>query len=443
MKKIDISNYKSWREVKVLLATFLCLSFIVISCKKKDNLLGTGVLPDGTTLNTRGIDTFQLFTSSIREDSVSTLNPSSNLLGTYIDPVFGKVDASFYTQVAISNLNPTFGNEIKIDSMVFSMLYSDFYGSNDEQTIEIFRVTEDMDVASSSTFYAFSNLNYDPNNLVANTSTTFIPSPNSETVVDGDTVSPQLRVQMDTNFARTLIEEAQTGSSFSSTDNFKDFLKGFYIRTNNPTQGLNEGGISYFNNADPASGITIYYQEKVNGNYEKFTYSLLISGNEIDFNHFEVDQTGTNVENVINNPSAGLTEYYAQAFTTRAKINIPSLNDIPYGAIVQEATLTLPISYYTTDPMHPSLFLSSFPVDQSNAASFSASISTVSYDDAAKAYKIDVRNYIQKVIAGEIDNQGLFISPTFFNTTASRIVFNGPNTTNKRKPTLNILLTDN
>ncbi|SFT81609.1 protein of unknown function [Lishizhenia tianjinensis] len=443
MKKINISTYKSWREVNLLLATFLCLGLLAVSCKKKDNLLGTSVLPDGTTLSTSGIDTFSLYTYSVSEDSVSSLHPNYNLLGSYIDPVFGSVDASFYTQVDISNLNPTFGNDIKIDSMVFSMVYGGYYGNLDEQTVEIYQVTEDMDLANDETYYGFSTLNYDPTNLVTPNTGTFTPTPETPSVVDGDTVTPQLRVHMDTNFARTLIDEAKNGTSFSSSESFKDYLKGFYIKTNNPTQSVDEGGILYFSNTNAASLITIYYREMVNGSYETFSYTFLISSDEIDFNHFESDQTGTNVENVISNPSAGLNQFYAQAFTTRAKIDIPSLSDIPYGAIVQQATLTLPVSYYTTDLKNPSLFLSSISDLGLANEELSAIASTVTYDDATKAYTIDLRTYIQKIITGEYENNGILISPSFFNTTAERIIFNGPNTTNKKKPTLNILLTDN
>ncbi|MDX1445158.1 DUF4270 family protein [Lishizhenia sp.] len=444
MKKTNISTYKSWREVKLLLATFLCLGVFAVACKKKDNFLGSNVLPDGTTLSTSGIDTFSIITSSVSEDSVPALNPRFNLLGSYIDPVFGSVDASFYTQVDISNIEPVFGDDIKIDSMVFSMVYDGYYGNLDEQTVEIYQVTEDMDLEDGETYYSFNSLNYDPTNLVAPNTGTFTPTPNTQSVVDGDTVVPQLRVQMDTNFARDLINEAKTGNSFASSENFKDYLKGFYVRTNNTTQTLDEGGVLYFSNTDAASLITIYYREMVNGAYEQFSYTMLISSDEIDFNHFDYDHTGTNVENVIDNPSAGLIEYYTQPFTTRAKIDIPSLSDIPYGAVVQEAILNLPVSYFTSDPYSPSLditLLANLGINDTEDLALIAR--EVKYNDITKSYSINLRLYVQKIISGEIENNGLLISSSFFNTRAERIIFNGPNTTNKKKPTLNILLTDN
>lgn len=443
MNKQNISNQKAWRGVKQLLATFLCLGLIAVSCKKKDNLLGANVLPDGTVLHTDAVDTFSLITSTISEDSISSLNPNYNLLGSYVDPVFGPVNASFYTQIDITSLDPVFGDNIIIDSFVFSMVYGGYYGNLDDQTVEVYQLTEDMDLADDETYYSDDNLMYDATNLVSLNTGTFTPRPTTESIVDGDSTVPQLRISLDTNLAKTFINEAKNGTSFSSSENFQDYFKGLYITTNNPSQAVDEGGILYFANTDADSKLTIYYRELVNGSYQSFTYSFLISGDEIDFNNFSTNLTGTNVENVIQNPSEGMYEYYAQAFTSRAKIEIPSLSDIPYGAIVQEATLIIPISYYDTDLKNPSRFLSILSDLGIEGEDLSVAANVVTYNNDIKAYSIDLRNYVQGIITGEYENNGLLLSPTFFNTTAERIIFNGPLTTNKKKPTLNILITDN
>ena len=73
MNKIKFSK---WRKGLVLSATFLFALFLVVSCKKKDSLLGQNSLDSNELLNSGGIDTFSLNTFSIFEDSVITDNPA-------------------------------------------------------------------------------------------------------------------------------------------------------------------------------------------------------------------------------------------------------------------------------------------------------------------------------------------------------------------------------
>jgi hypothetical protein len=58
------------------------------------------------------------------------------------------------------------------------------------------------------------------------------------------------------------------------------------------------------------------------------------------------------------------------------------------------------------------------------------------YSDVKKLFFMDIRDYVQSIVAGDLENNGLVISPRFFINSAERIVFNGLNTTNKVKPKL-------
>jgi lysophospholipase L1-like esterase len=58
------------------------------------------------------------------------------------------------------------------------------------------------------------------------------------------------------------------------------------------------------------------------------------------------------------------------------------------------------------------------------------------FDNAKKQFKLNVKNYIQAIANGNIENNGLVISPRFFINSAERIVFNGKNTINKYQPKL-------
>ena len=64
------------------------------------------------------------------------------------------------------------------------------------------------------------------------------------------------------------------------------------------------------------------------------------------------------------------------------------------------------------------------------------------YSSSQKAFTISIREYIQSVILGEIENTELILSPFFFISSADRIIFNGKQTLNKAKPKLDIVYTE-
>jgi hypothetical protein len=84
----------------------LCFFTLTVSCKKdkfKDNNVGKGLLSEEDLLGLSLIDTVSITSKTILADSLRTDEVSENmLLGSYVDPVFGKTQAEIYTQVRIS-----------------------------------------------------------------------------------------------------------------------------------------------------------------------------------------------------------------------------------------------------------------------------------------------------------------------------------------------------
>ena len=83
--------------------------FFLGSCQKPDKL-GLDIQPESDLLNAVYSDTTTLITHTVLDDSLSTKGASASLLGSYNDPFFGKVSASFYTQVNITTTNINFGS---------------------------------------------------------------------------------------------------------------------------------------------------------------------------------------------------------------------------------------------------------------------------------------------------------------------------------------------
>jgi len=312
--------------------------------------------------------------------------------------------------------------------------YGGYYGGLSEQLFEVYEIADDL--SRDSTYYNYSSVQTESEQLVPtiNNEGRITPNPLLRSVVGEDTLNPQLRIPLDTVFARDLLELAA-----NSTDDeaFLDEMQGLYIKVNNSMQSSGEGGILYLSSTSAASKMTVYYT--VNGEQEEFDF--LIVNSAIDFNKVSFDYSNTNVEQLIADSTFGQNTFYAQSFSMRGKIDIPSLGNLPKDVIVHEAMLELPISYYTGGDFYPSseITVSSRLFDGDDTKYIIDG--SVSYSQSSKSYRVDLRRYVQNLLNDEIQNNGLFVAPSLFNSTTERILFNGPTSLNKKQPKLTIVYT--
>jgi hypothetical protein len=416
----------------------LLLLLVVVSCKKKDSILGKDVIDPYAYLNGTTTDTFDIITTIIEEDSIITDNAANVVLGSYNDPKFGKFDASFYTQLRLAGVNPNFGDvsTIVVDSFVLALEYVGYYGDLSPQTFEVYELNEDLYL--DSTYYAFTNKNTKPGNLVPVGTELMTPDPFNKAVVGVDSLLPQLRIQLNTSLATALINEATSGSAtFASNEGFLSYFKGLKVKTNNGTQASGTGGILYFNINSPASKATIYFTQD---GVQK-TYDLLINTSCADFTHVEKDITGKPLEQLLQNESLGNIEFYAQAFNFRALVKIPGLNNLKKNQLIHRANLHLPIQFQSNYRYKPGLNISVATRIKEAVQTYTNLGVLGSYDDYTKEFSVDLKQYTQAIINKDIENTGIILSPRYFINSAERIVFNGKNTINKAKPRLVVTYT--
>jgi len=437
---IKKSNSVQWRKGFILSATFLFLLLVLgttVSCKKNQKTVGASALADDDLLNSGGIDTFSLKTFSIVEDSIFSKNPRFNLLGSVNDPVFGTTEASFYTQISLSGFSPDFGilSDVIIDSFVVAFRYGGFYGEISEHLFEVYELDEDL--YEDSSYYEFSSKLTKATNLVptANNDGFIRPEPLLPAIVGIDTVSPQLRIPLDTVFARELMQLAEI---VADNEEFIENFKGLFFRVNTGFQAPGQGNILYLESSNPASKLTVYYRE----DNEQKQFDFLISSSLVDFNHIDIDNSTTNVDVVISDTVPGQSSFYAQAFKTRAKIQFPTFDDLPKDIVIHKATLELPIDYFLGEGFYPSTIVSAAARFQEDNDQYFLLDNNVQFNQQGRSYIINLRPYLQSVINGQAINDGVIISPLFFNTSTERIIFNGPNTMNKLKPKLSVVYSE-
>jgi hypothetical protein len=181
--------------------------------------------------------------------------------------------------------------------------------------------------------------------------------------------------------------------------------------------------------------MTIYYTQ----NGINKTFDFLINSECADFNHVEINNSGTPVQNVLNDTVSGMNEFYAQSFKIRAAVDMPGLKGVPENAIIHKAELLLPIQYQLGSNYAPSDELSvTAKLEDGGLAGIGT---TGVFDFFDRQYTIDIRNYVQAYVSGLYDNTTLYLSPRFFINSAERVVFNGQQTINKMKPKLVITYT--
>ena len=416
----------------------ILLGLTLIACRKKDNLVGKELLNSNQNLYGVTTDTFYLSTSSILEDSMITDNVSNVVLGQYKDPVFGDFNASFYTQIRITGTNPDFGNvnEIVIDSFVLGLKYAGYYGDFTAQTFEVFQLTDPMN--NDSTYYSFNHINHGLTNLMDPTKNTLTPDPLNYSIIGGDSVQAQLRLYLDTNLAQQFIMAATNGSgAFTSIEAFQDYFKGLYVRTNNVSMSNGQGGVFYFNLNDPATKLTIYYRQAGTAK----TYDFLMNSICADFTHVDINRNGTPVNNVITNSTQGMQQFYAQAFWVRAKVVVPGIQNFSKNIIIHRAEIHLPIQYAFGNKYKPGSAITFATKKSINALSYLNTGVLGAYSETNKEFSADVKQFVQAVINQDIENTGLYVSPLYFINSAERIIFNGQNTLNKKRPKIIITYT--
>ena len=85
----------------------LTICFCFWCCENEESLIGNNLLNSGEHILENHIHNFNITTQIELDDSVSASGQKS-LLGSYVDPIFGQVDASFcfQIQIPVNEYNP-------------------------------------------------------------------------------------------------------------------------------------------------------------------------------------------------------------------------------------------------------------------------------------------------------------------------------------------------
>ena len=108
---------------------FLALMLLpFFACERNSGSIAIDFV-DGTGFEADYFDTIEVISTSETLDSLVTLNPSSLLIGKYIDPIFGSSSSQFVSEFVLASTAPDFGDSnVTVDSAFILLPYSGWYG---------------------------------------------------------------------------------------------------------------------------------------------------------------------------------------------------------------------------------------------------------------------------------------------------------------------------
>jgi parallel beta-helix repeat protein len=407
-------------KIGILFLLFTAL----LACKKKEDtsVLGLDVQPENDMVGLTITDTTSVYMYTQKVDNtIRTYNDQYKYLGSNQDPIFGRTDASIYTNFSISNnlTNVTFGSNPVLDSAEL-VIYSPGQALGDTSTTmkyDVYLLSEKM-VAGTS---------YSVSSHLLKSSTT-VSSLTGKLKLRGTKMC--LVLPLDYNMAQYIL---QTNSNLTNNTAFQNAYKGFYITTSNTTLGApGAGSIRRFDLDSDLSGVNLYYHDgnSVNTKGQSFQFSLRGS-DAVRFNHIDhnyVSGASQNLFDQLNGSESaalvkGNSNVYLNTFGgTRIKMYLPYLKNLTDSQkvsisraelIVKVDDLISPYTYKYGYPSNLALIACSsdgaeeLVFDQLETSDFVKYGG--SYDATNKQYVFNIARQVQKILNGELQNYGFYL----------------------------------
>ncbi len=414
---------------KILNFLIILIILSIFSCQRKTDI-GYNILPKEDLLNTNITDTVSVTVHSIKRDSVVTSNVSELLLGEYQDPIFGYTKSSFALQLSNSIQYINFKDTDIVDSVILSLPYNqntgNIYGNASvEQTVRVYQILN-VDLDNNKQYYNTEDTSSYIGTLVG--IKTYIPNP-EDTTFD---------IKLNNSFGNYFIQADE--SNYSSGENFHLFFKGLYIsaQSNN-----NNGAIVKYNINDDFL-LTIYFH-KNDGTLDQYTYQITANNlSNVRFNMISHDYSSANFAGQLNDESLpqDSVAYIQSGGGFYSIIKFPFLEHLQDSGkiIINRAELivkTAPsdLTYESDFPAINKLFISGHLSGDSSLLIpeyvIQNSYAGELYNE--NTYKFDIATYVQNILNGNTENNGLNLVPAYEGNNVTRNVITTGNNSDPLK----------
>jgi hypothetical protein len=432
-----LNTYLSRLPATLLIGTLIILA--TFSCKKDPYEIGFDLLPPSDTLNVITTDTCTVEAFSMIQDSVRTDKTASLIMGSMMDPVFGRTTAGFYSQLRLSSEGVDFGDNPVLDSVVLQLFYNGYYGDTlTRQNVKVYEISEDF--VYDSVKFSNQQLSTYPT-LLANQD--FIPNITDSVSEYKEKVAAHLRINLSklTNYLGNKILTAPT-DALATNAAFVKFLKGLYVSASPVSSN---GALLNFTIANGISKMVVYFHNGNDPANDSLSYDILLNQTcarfiQVDHNGY-LDANQALKRQILNHDSAqGANGLFLQGMGgVKIKLKFPYISQLGKGKVVAVNDAILQLKNMETDTTlspPPTLTMVrqdsvgriGYLVDDNEGSAYFGG----TYDKANRSYYFRLTQHMQKVIQDSYTNHfDIYImvnTPVKSYITPNRIVLNGTNT---------------
>lgn len=411
------------------IAFFAFIALFISSCTKEISPIGLELLDPIDLLSMGYTDTLEIRAYTVPDDSVHTLNMTYAQIGSMYDPIFGRTTATFYSQVITTTRRARFGTNPVFDSAYLYLPYKYAYGDTlSNMTLHVYPLTES--IIDSVHSYSNQTVSYDINSPLG--TVTFQPRMHDSAYYDGKKQAPVLRIPINSTFGNYIL--AADTTSLNTPADFVKYFKGVCIVAE-PQNSKGKGSIISYDLSTVKSIIRMHYHNSEDTTNYDFEISTACSHFQ-NYDHYGyAEATSMLKEQLDGNISLGQQFLFAQGLGgTKIKLEFPTLKTSfdPKKTVINDAQLILgnaSASDIFTNPTSITLRTvgeagttsESAIIDESEGSAYFDG----SYNKGSNSYRFRITRYIQQVLLGEINNNGLHLvipSSTYY---GARLVLNG------------------
>jgi Domain of unknown function (DUF4270) len=369
-------------------------------------------LPTGDLVGVNYTDTLTVRASTVLLDSIRTSGATQMLVGSYTDPLFGKISSRAFVEFSPGSFNFSQDKVYQYDSVGVVMSYSSngYYGDTLQPfEMSLHRLTDTL--VTGKTYYNYNTTRYDPSVFAK---FNFTPQSSNNT----------LSSRLPDDFGRQIFGLMFGSSRATNPSAFVREMKGFALIPSPKNKAI--AGF-------PSESIQVILFFHENGSAGGIAYPLPLVTRR--YNNIIADRKGTNIASL--QPLKGISPqqlngltYIQDAVGVVTKLEIPYLSNLQKNGriAINRAELAItpePIEGYF--PYPSGLVLAE--TDETNqvlrgksdlellvgndGTTYSSSLSPqlVTYNSLYKNYNFVLTTYLQSIISGFKKTKGMMLLP--------------------------------
>ena len=419
---------------------FGILSFVLLlSCSDNQKSISVGEDWINSEIKVYSFDTLAIEATTFQFDSLIVNSTDNLLVGSYKDDIFGRITASSYLK--FTGLSFNIEDKAKFDSISLILNYDtySFADTASVQTLNIYRLSEEMETDENSNLYRNSNFEVEPSPL-----STFNYSPRPHQ-------NDSIQISIAADIGQELFDKIQN-DEISNNNNFNDALFGLVI----VPDSLNNSSIVSFSKEN--SYLRLYYSIKDEieneDNFIDFSVNTLGSFHQITNNNATYFSSIEDQMDQIPSTQTNNQVYVQSGTGIATRIDFPnfkeSLYNIRGSGSITNAILNFKIkvdrnnlNYGVKDSL-PVYIINKRSEVQDNVYNYLgtqsyAQITQESDEFNTLEYSLSLKYFFDNLIADtQNDDQYLAIYSPNFNNSVDRYVIYGPDAAEDNRMKLQI-----